>query len=71
MITDHRFVGRRHDGIYAVPSASCVECGEPKSQHRESCPGALTIKGESFPCDMVAPHRGWAHSNKAAEAVWQ
>lgn len=73
MITDHRFVGRREDGIYAVPNASCLEpgCGQPLSQHAQTCTGGLTIKGEHFPCDMVAPHDGWGHSNKDAEAVWQ
>jgi hypothetical protein len=72
VITDHRFVGLRQDGIYGSPLAACqVEgCGQPKSQHAESCPGALTIRGEHFPCDMMAPHDGWGHSNKEAEAVW-
>jgi hypothetical protein len=35
----------------------------------------LMIKGEAFPCDWPSDddgtHKGWGHTNKAAEAVWQ
>lgn len=34
------------------------------------CRAALTVKGETFSCDLAAEHDGWAHSNQAAEAVW-
>jgi hypothetical protein len=34
------------------------------------CPGVLNLKGESFRCDMVAPHDGWGHANKVAQAIW-
>lgn len=36
------------------------------------CHAVLNIKGESFPCDFAEGrhHPGWAHSNKAAQAVW-
>lgn len=37
-----------------------------------ACPAALNIRGEHFGCDMEAwPHDGWAHSSKAAEAIWR
>ena len=42
-----------------------------------TCPAALNIKGEHFPCQQMehmAPgsegHDGWAHSNRDAEAIW-
>lgn len=42
-----------------------------------TCPAALNIKGEHFPCqqmDQMAAgsegHAGWAHSNRDAEAIW-
>lgn len=35
------------------------------------CKAVLNIKGEHFPCDGKGQdHAGWAHSNRAAEAVW-
>jgi hypothetical protein len=38
------------------------------------CKAAVTIKGEHFPCDWPTSddgtHKGWAHGNKEAEAVW-
>lgn len=34
------------------------------------CKAALNIKGEAFTCDQEAPHAGWAHGNKEAEAIW-
>ena len=37
---------------------------------KTACPAALDIKGEHYPCDSPAPHDGWAHSNRAAEAIW-
>lgn len=39
-----------------------------------SCPAALNIRGEHFPCDWPTDtngqHTGWAHANTAAEAIW-
>lgn len=40
-----------------------------------TCKAALMIKGEHFPCDWqyTSPdgtHKGWAHTNKRAEAIW-
>lgn len=80
MITDHRFVGKCEWGIDPPDNAPCQyneyghpsgQCGMPKNQHVNLCPGALNIKGEHFQCDIVAPHDGWPHSNKQAQAVWQ
>lgn len=34
------------------------------------CRAALNIKGAPYQCDQEAPHTGWAHSNKEAEAIW-
>jgi hypothetical protein len=38
------------------------------------CKSSLNIKGEHFPCDWPTDangkHDGWAHTNKAAQAVW-
>lgn len=42
---------------------------EPKT-----CPAALNIKGEHFPCDEPLDENGrhgWAHNSRAAEAIWQ
>lgn len=71
MITDHRFVGKREWGIKPPQTAPCQVCGLPLSQHAPPCPGMLTLEGKAFPCDLVAPHDGWGHSNSAAQAVWQ
>jgi len=42
-----------------------------------TCPAALNIKGQHFPCDWMDQmaegsegHAGWAHSNREAEAIW-
>jgi hypothetical protein len=34
------------------------------------CKAALNIRGEHFQCDMDAPHVGWGHGSRAAEAIW-
>lgn len=34
------------------------------------CKAVLNIRGEHFQCDMDAPHDGWGHSNRNAEALW-
>ena len=72
MITDHDFVGKREWGIYPSDDKPCQHdgCGQPRNQHFRTCSGVLIIKGESFGCEMVAPHNGWAHANKKAEAIW-
>lgn len=72
MIADHDFVGLRQWGIWAADDKPCQHegCGLPKNQHAPTCKSVLNIKGESFSCDMVAPHPGWAHANKQAEAIW-
>jgi hypothetical protein len=36
----------------------------------KQCRAVLNVKGEHFQCDMEAPHSGWAHGNKDAEAIW-
>jgi hypothetical protein len=47
---------------------------------KRECPdkAAIIIKGEYFACDWMdnmhessTDHNGWAHANKAAEAVWR
>ena len=42
-----------------------------------TCPAALNIKGEHFPCDQMkhmaegsTHHNGWSHSNTEAGAIW-
>lgn len=71
MITDHQFTVHRQDGIGPHPdNMACAQCGMPKSEHKQPCPGALTIKGEHFPCELTPPHTGWGHQNTAAEAIW-
>lgn len=34
------------------------------------CTAVLNVSGEHFNCDMDAPHDGWGHANKAAQAIW-
>jgi hypothetical protein len=34
------------------------------------CPAALNIAGKGFLCDNPAPHDGWSHANREAEAIW-
>lgn len=49
-------------------------------QSQRPCPdgAVLIIKGERFPCrtmDFMGPqcedHKGWAHQNPDAEAIWE
>lgn len=71
-VTCDRFIGLRQWGIDPEPWRPCVTCGWPRAQHQlPSCTGALTIKGEHFSCQLGAPHEGWGHNNKEAQAVWQ
>jgi hypothetical protein len=39
-----------------------------------ACPSVLMIGGAAFPCDRPTDangkHKGWAHANKAAQAIW-
>lgn len=72
--TEHAFVGKRQYGIYPEPQHECAECGVALRDHsvpKVPCPAAVNIKGEHFQCDLYVPHGGWAHSNAAAEAIWQ
>jgi hypothetical protein len=72
-VTDHRFTVRRQDGIGPHPDnmvCAIPTCGRPKSAHQRSCDGSLNIKGEAFACDLTPPHDGWAHSSRAAQAIW-
>lgn len=66
------FTGKREWGIGPLePWRRCTTCGWPKAQHElPSCTGALTIAGASYSCDLTAPHDGWGHSNKEAQAIW-
>jgi hypothetical protein len=34
------------------------------------CKAALNIAGAAYSCDQQAPHPGWAHGNKEAQAIW-
>lgn len=34
------------------------------------CTATLTIKGETFRCDLAIEHDGWAHNSRPAEAFW-
>jgi hypothetical protein len=38
------------------------------------CPAALNVRGQHFDCDWPTDadgtHAGWAHSSRAAEAIW-
>lgn len=70
MITDHDFRSRPLEGIDPPADARCATCDAPRSEHEHGCRGVLTIRGEHFWCDLVAPHDGWGHMNKAAEAIW-
>ena len=38
--------------------------------NRSHCPAVVSIEGEAFTCDLDAPHRGLAHANKRAQALW-
>jgi hypothetical protein len=37
---------------------------------RALCAAKLNVAGEHFPCDYVREHEGWAHSSRAAQAIW-
>lgn len=34
------------------------------------CKAGFVIEGEWYPCDLVPPHPGWAHSNRESQALW-
>jgi hypothetical protein len=48
-------------------------------QDDTTCQAAVTIRGETYRCDMQTVdllgqptlHQGWAHSNRAAKLVWR
>lgn len=72
-VTDHRFTVRDQDGIGPHPDdmmCAIPTCGRTKAEH-VPCPGALNIAGEGFQCELTPPHSGWAHQNKAAQAIWR
>lgn len=59
----------------AIELRAVLSEGGAKSAHINDtsagrCTAALTIKGETFRCDLAAEHSGWVHSNRPAEAVW-
>jgi len=70
MIEDHLFISEAMLGINPPPETQCIACGLPRREHRWSCSGILSLKGEHFECDLVSPHTGWGHSNKDAQAIW-
>lgn len=81
-ITSHRFTGKREWGLVAPDDAPCQHfsfdrqkrCGRPKAAHKVVCSGVLMVAGESYRCDWPTDangeHKGWAHSNKEAKALW-
>jgi hypothetical protein len=40
-------------------------------RHEPTCPSALAVRGEVYGCELYPEHRGWAHANHEAEAIWQ
>lgn len=85
LITDHPFVAYGNF-ITCQWATANGRCGGSYHDHTRSynyvitnepnrpCAAALNIKGEHFPCDWPTDrngqHRGWAHANKAAQAIW-
>lgn len=59
----------------------CNKCGDEVVVSRvdnviplpgtEKCEAAVNIHGAHYPCELAPPHDGWAHSNKAAQAIWK
>ena len=35
-----------------------------------NCKAVVNVAGQSYPCTLDAPHKGLAHANKDAEALW-
>jgi hypothetical protein len=69
-VADVADVPEMHDIEYVPAAGGLIH--HSTCQHPEHhCSAALNIRGEHFACDMPAPHNGWAHSNKDAEAIWQ
>lgn len=47
---------------------------EPKGIEGTSggrCTAGLNIAGTDYRCDYGINHDGWAHSSRAAQAIWQ
>ena len=36
----------------------------------ERCRSHLNLAGSDYRCDLARKHDGWAHSSKAAQAIW-
>ena len=47
---------------------------QPPAEKRAGCPAVLMVAGEAYSCDWPTDengqHKGWGHTNAAAEAVW-
>lgn len=44
---------------------------EERARTATECKAALNIAGAHYPCEIPnPPHRGLAHSNQAAQAIW-
>lgn len=77
-ITDHVFCGELFlaEGGSGNSLQLCTHnsgqdrCLKQAEDHSRVCEGVLNIRGEHFECDNPAPHHGWAHGNKAAQAIW-
>jgi hypothetical protein len=69
--------GEGHRCMY--PAADAHDCGcmcgslmrdEVGGGGGPRCPAVLNLSGDHFDCDLPAPHKGWGHANRAADAVW-
>lgn len=40
-------------------------------RHEPQCVSAVAIRGGVYRCELYPEHRGWAHANSEAEAIWQ
>lgn len=75
-ITDHVFCGELYLSTPGDSVQLCTDenehgrCLKQAQDHSRVCAGVLNIKGEHFDCEMPGPHKGWAHCNQAAQAIW-
>ena len=66
------FFGKPEWGEAPEPWRPCQDCGWPCNQHSlPHCPAELIVAGQSYLCDLHAPHDGVPHINDRMAASWK
>ena len=72
MVVCDTFFGKPEWGEAPEPWRPCQDCGWPCNQHSlPHCPAELIVAGQSYLCDLHAPHDGVPHINDRMAASWK